>query len=264
MPPRAPLLLASDLDGTLIPPTGPDAAHMHAFLDLIASTQITLAYLTGRHLDLALDGVAECGLPQPRALACDVGTTLYWRTEQGAFEPDTAYRQRVADMDGVVPADAVVRALAGVPGLTLQEADKQSDFKVSFYVDDSAIDVGTNVGEHLKDVGNARLVFSHDPADGRGLLDVVPAGVGKQTALVHLAEVLETDLGDVIYAGDSGNDSDAILSGCRAVIVGNAPEGLKRDLRESAARSGRKSLVYFAAAGFVGGVLEGVRHFTGS
>ena len=72
-------LLASDLDGTLIP-LERDAQRLREVAELVdafeASEGLLLAYVTGRHLSLAQAGIEEIGLPSPDWFVCDVGTRL--------------------------------------------------------------------------------------------------------------------------------------------------------------------------------------------
>jgi HAD superfamily hydrolase (TIGR01484 family) len=255
-------LLASDLDGTLIPtrddPGGQAAIRVVA--DLRLREDLLLAYVTGRHLELARAGIAAHGLPVPDAIAADVGTTLYWRSSDG-YEPDTEYLRYVEGLDGVPRADAVSDVLEGVAGLRLQEGEKQGRFKTSYYFDgDFSISVLRHMQDRLSAVGRVRLVHSRDPVSGVGLLDVLPAEVGKETAVRFLASELGKDDGCVVFAGDSGNDRAAFLMGNRAVVVGNAADDLKAEIREAVAERGLDELVYFAEASFSAGVVEGLAH----
>lgn len=256
-------LLASDLDGTLIPPDDSPARleEVHRFRAAVASAGLRLAYVTGRHLSLALEGVRRFGLPRPDALACDVGTSVYWFRD-GAFAPDLEYRDAVASSPGVAGSHAVRGALADVDSLKLQEVEKQAEFKVSFYVEgDFTEELRLTVSALLDNVGRTRLVPSHDPVTGRGLLDVLPETVGKGTAVDHIVERLGVGTGETVYAGDSGNDRDALLSGMRAIVVGNAPQELIWDLQATAGSLGFAHRIYFARAKFAAGVTEGLRHF---
>ena len=84
-------LLASDLDGTLIP-LERDAQRLREVAELVnaveASDALSLAYVTGRHLSLAQEGIEEIGLPAPDWFVCDVGTSVYRRTN-GGYEADS-------------------------------------------------------------------------------------------------------------------------------------------------------------------------------
>ncbi|MEX2467108.1 MAG: HAD-IIB family hydrolase [Gemmatimonadota bacterium] len=259
-------MLASDLDGTLIPPTLDDArtAEIERFRKAVADRNLELAYVTGRDHDLAIRGIERCGLPTPDLLVCDVGTSVYVRPTHGpSFVPDEAYRVRMRDALGGANRDDVVSALGALRGLALQEARKQAEFKVSYYVDP----------EHAKglrvDVPGAlatfpvppKAIWSHDPHSGRVLLDLLPRGIAKHTALEHVRAQAGYGSDEIVYAGDSGNDFDAFLSGHPAILVANTPELLKQEVRTEAETAGIIERLYFAESPFAAGVLEGCRHF---
>lgn len=263
---RTPRMLASDLDGTLIPPTLHEARQdeIARFRGAWSDKAIELAYVTGRDRDLALRGIEHFDLPLPDLLVCDVGTSVWTRRgEHDGFEQDAAYRSRMLDALGGARREDIVSAMASLRGLELQEERKQAEFKVSYYVDPER-------STHLRsDVLGAlspftvppKAVWSHDPHSGRILLDLLPRGVAKHTALEHLRIQAGYDPDEIVYAGDSGNDFDAFLSGHPAIVVANAPEELKREVRAEAERAGILDKLYFARSPFAAGVLEGCRHF---
>lgn len=265
-------LLASDLDGTLIPPTAAleQLARIERFAAAVGTAHLHLAYVTGRHLELTLDGVQRFGLPIPEVLACDVGTTVYWLRD-GRWLPDQHYEANVGASPGTAGAGEVKAALGSFSSLHLQEEEKQAPFKVSYYVDLGDVAGGATsaasdellaaLAERLRSVAQVRLVFSRDPLDGRGLLDVLPEAVGKLTAVEHIARSMGVERADTVYAGDSGNDRDAFLSGLRSIVVANAHQALKEDVRRAVALAGVEELVYFATTSYSEGVLEGLRHF---
>jgi sucrose-6-phosphatase len=256
-------LLASDLDGTLIAPPGtPEGSKgVDTFRARVSATKLRLAYVTGRHLALTLAGVREAGLPRPEALACDVGTTLYW-DRGGEFVPDRDYEESIRVGDGVIPAREVRSILADLASLALQEPSRQAEFKVS-YVSERPLsrDLVAEIDERLAARGGARLVVSVDSETGEGLLDVLPEGVGKATAVTWLRERLDLAEPFIVYAGDSGNDLDALLLPSPGIVVANTPESLRAELRTEAERLGTTDRIYFAPSPFATGVVEGLRHF---
>lgn len=260
---KAPLL-ASDLDGTLIAPE-PSQRHIDAVSDFgerVRARGLTLMYVTGRHLQLALSGIDDAGLPRPDVVACDVGTSLYWPVKDG-FRLDEEYRAKTESIPGVMTAADIRYLLDREPGFRLQEPAKQADFKVSYYVDveqdrDSVVET---LERRLDSGRRTRLVWSRDATTGVGLLDVLPAAVGKETAVAFAARRLSRSREEVIFAGDSGNDRDAILAGWRAIVVGNARTDLKEELRSHARRRRLDERVYFAESEVAGGVIEGLGHF---
>ncbi len=72
-------LICTDLDRTLIP-NGPDpepAGVRRLFAGLVARSQITLAYVSGRHEGLVREAISTYRLPVPQWVIGDVGTTIY-------------------------------------------------------------------------------------------------------------------------------------------------------------------------------------------
>jgi HAD superfamily hydrolase (TIGR01484 family) len=265
MPPT-PRLLASDLDGTLIPPSLDDVRRtaIERFGAAISERAIELAYVTGRDRDLALRGIERFGLPMPDLLVCDVGTSVWVRHPGGnGFEQDTQYQVRMLEALGGARREDIVSAMAALVGLELQEPRRQAEFKVSYYVaPEHASRLRVEVPGTLASFPvPPKAVWSHDPHSGRVLLDLLPRGVAKHTALEHLRLERALASGEIVYAGDSGNDFDAFLSGHPAIVVASAPEDLKREVRVEAESARIFDKLYFARSPFAAGVLEGCRHF---
>lgn len=260
-----PRMLASDMDGTLIPPIGGAVPldDLRLFRDAVAHRRLELAYVTGRGHDLALRGIARFGLPEPQVLVCDVGTAVYRRSASGVYHADEAYRTRMVEALGGASGDDVVARLSGLEGLELQAPYKQGPFKVSYFVDEDLVEgLRRAVPERVASLPiPPNAVWSHDPHSGRLLLDVLPRGVAKHVALEHvrLQEGYRHD--DIVFAGDSGNDFDAFLSGHPAIVVANAPAALKDEVRAGAESARLVHRLYFADAPYAAGVLEGCRHF---
>lgn len=264
---HTPRMLASDLDGTLIPPNLDEARQdeIACFRNAWSRSTLQLAYVTGRDRDLALRGIERFALPLPDLLVCDVGTSVWRRRgECGGFEQDGAYRARMLDALGGARREDIVSAMASLRGLELQEERKQGEFKVSYYVDpERSTRLRSDVDGTLRPFPvPPKTVWSHDPHSGRILLDLLPRGIAKHTALEHLRIRGGYDAHEIVYAGDSGNDFDAFLSGHPAIVVANAPEELKREVRAEAERTGIADKLYFARSPFAAGVLEGCRYFS--
>lgn len=258
--------LASDLDGTLIPVSNDAAGRegIRRFRDACANQRaVTLVYVTGRHFALALDGISSWQLPEPQVLICDVGTSIYRRT-QGAWHLDEGYAASLEKRWSAASADSLGASLASLPGLTLQEAERQTRFKRSYYVDaaSAAERVTSRVEERLRQAGlDATLIYSVDHVRGVGLLDLLPPGTAKDTGLDFLCEAEGASREEVVYAGDSGNDLAVFAAGYRSIVVGNTPEAVKQQARKEAASRNIEALLYFAKGDAADGVLEGARHF---
>jgi sucrose-6F-phosphate phosphohydrolase len=260
------MLLASDLDGTLIPagPTNASADAIARFRRAVtAEHSLYLAYVTGRHLSLAIEGIEEAELPWPHVLVCDVGTTLL-RRDGRSWRADESYRALARRAFGDHRAADVAPLLEVFDELELQEGDRQSEFKCSFYFPSQcdAGDIDARVSARLDEAGiPARLVTSREQESRRGLLDVLPRGIAKDSAVSFLANELELGPDEVLFAGDSGNDVDALLAGWCAVLVGNAPEEIREHVRGEAERRGLTERIHLARAPCAAGVLEGCERF---
>lgn len=257
-------LVASDLDGTLIPPEDTEVRReeVRTFARRVSGRDdLVLAYVTGRHVDFATEGIRRWDLPEPDLLVCDVGTTLYRGTDHDAADPD--YRAAMREALGGTTADRLREVLRAEEGVELQEEEKQGEFKASAYLPAGAEGrrIRARVAERLRASGvRARAVASVDPLDGRGLLDLLPAGVSKGFAVRWLHDHAAVREERLVYAGDSGNDRDAMLAGYHVVVVANAPEALKRELRGEATVE-QLERIYFARARYAAGVTEGLRHW---
>lgn len=255
-------LLACDLDGTLIPTTE-DRSGIARFRHALGGWEgVALAYVTGRHRALAEEGIRDFALPGPRWLACDVGTTLY-RWEGGRPHLDEDFRAALLDRAGGWSAREIRERLTRVDGVVLQEAEKQGEFKASFLFDPRAEpalreDPAVTGGAHGTP---STLVWSLDPLTGQGLLDVLPPGAGKAHAVQVLQQRLGLTLEQVTYAGDSGNDRDALLRGGFGILMANAPGALVEEIRKEARLLGFADRIHVPGDPFADGVVEGIRYF---
>ena len=260
-------LLASDMDGTVIPlETGPERdAEISRFNHLIAENpQVALAYVSGRHLELGLEGVDQYGLPLPDIFVCDVGTTIYFRDDQQHWQRDEEYRAELKrSWHGHTGAD-IAAMLADLVVLTPQEDEKQKEFKQSYYLERSVDHEATlaTIHTHLAEQEVvANVIYSVDTLKDVGLIDVLPRIAAKDYALDYLWRKLGLAKERVVYAGDSGNDLLAFISGFNAIIVSNTAEPVKDAVRRQAHEKQIEKHVFFAPSRFVQGVMDGCGHF---
>ncbi|MFA9459326.1 HAD-IIB family hydrolase [Thiohalorhabdus methylotrophus] len=254
-------LLATDMDRTLVPNglQRPEAGALDRFRDWASAREPDhLAYVTGRHRALALEVVAEYRLPEPDWLICNVGTEIY---AAGAQQPLEEWEEL---LEKGFDAGAVRRWAEGVlPGARLQEPEKQSPLKVSFYLDEEpepgALQARLAAGLDAQEL-DARVVVSYDETEKRGLVDFLAPGSGKARALDYLRRHLNVPMDRTLFAGDSGNDADALLSGVCGVLVGNATDTVRDHLQEALA-SHQGARVLFARRPYTAGILEGMAHY---
>jgi sucrose-6F-phosphate phosphohydrolase len=257
-------LLGTDLDGTILPThTTQDLSGSVREFELFLREQdeLHVAYITGRHLELALEGLDQFSLPWPDTLVCDVGTSIY-HLRDGRWKLDDRYRAAMRSALGGSSARKVEEVLRPVAALRPQVEERQKEFKRSYTVSGDRSAVVEEVRRRTREAGLlVSLVASDDSTTGEGLLDVLPRGVAKHTALRFLSAQLALDRDHVAFAGDSGNDLEALLSGAWGILVGNAPQDLREELRRRAHEAGLGARIYFARAECAAGVLEGLRYF---
>jgi sucrose-6F-phosphate phosphohydrolase len=262
------LLLCTDLDRTLIPngdePESPGARAL--FARLVARDDVTLAYVSGRHLALIEEAIASWTLPAPDFAVADVGATIHVR-ERGEWRRARAWDDLIGrDWQGA-SGDRIHELLLDLPSLKRQPPERQSVHKLSYFHPGTARPEGllTAVRSRLVAAGfRSNVIWSVDVAAGTGLIDILPRGANKRRAVAYLAErgVFATD--EVVFAGDSGNDLDVLLSPFPAVLVANAEDEMRRRTRQAAPADS----IHFARGGrfgmngnYAAGILEGVAHF---
>ena len=257
-------ILATDLDGTLIPL--PDNADNSSALERIRnasdSRRIGLVFATGRHLESVLDAIPQHALPRPDWIVCDVGTSIY-RREPDRFSRFAPFESMLAEQTRGADRADVESLLADVDGLALQSAERQQRFKISYVCDGGDIErLAALIDQRLSD---AQLPFtclgSVDPFDGQGLLDILPAGASKAAALIWLATHADFTPNEVVFAGDSGNDLAALTCGFRAIVVANAAEGLAERVERHLLERGLSNRCFRSTLPATSGVLEGCIHF---
>ena len=262
-----PLLLCTDLDRTLIPngpqPESPTARER--FQRLVSCKEVTLAYVTGRHRALIEQAIEDYGLPLPNFSIADVGSTLYQIDSSGWKQWGQWDEQIAPDWRGLTH-DQLLTLLSSFPALKLQEQEKQNRHKLSFYVslDTDAQKLIEDMDLQLRQAGiKANLIWSIDELARIGLLDILPASANKLHAIHFLMQQQGFSHENTVFAGDSGNDLDVLLSDIPAVLVANADAEVK-----ILAETAHKDVLYLAHGDYLGmngnysaGILEGIAHF---
>ena len=133
----SPQILATDLDGTLIPLHGhpQNVTDLQELEQKLREQNRTLIFVTGRHLESIQDAISRHSLPNPEWIIADVGTSIYRRTGESDFEAVEEYQSHQAEMTETFPIDKLRHALEGIEALELQEEEKQGRFKLSYYTD---------------------------------------------------------------------------------------------------------------------------------
>jgi hypothetical protein len=266
------MLLCCDLDRTLLPNgVQPESSSARPLLRKLAQhPDLTLVYVSGRHKGLLQDAIEEFRIPVPDYAIGDVGTTIFTIADD-QWQPSEDWQQAIAvDWRGKTQMN-LAELFHDLVELTLQEAEKQNRFKLSYY---TAMDIDHqqlihSMQNRLREQGvDASLIWSIDEAKHCGLLDVLPKEATKSHAIYFLMDKLGVPESHTIFAGDSGNDLTALTSGLKAIVVRNAMEEIKLEAQQRVIAQGYPERLYFATGGFMGmngnyaaGVLEGVVHF---
>ena len=266
------VLLCSDLDRTILPNGAqPESPQARPLLRAIARhPELTLVYVSGRHLGLLQQAIADYDIPLPDYAIGDVGSTIY-EVKAGQWHPWTDWEDEIAfDWRGV-SHDELAELFADIEALKLQEPEKQNTHKLSYYtsVNIERQELFETMYSRLDEQGvGASLIWSVDEEAGAGLLDVLPKSATKLGAIRFLMRRKGFTEKNTVFAGDSGNDLPVLLSGLQSVLVKNAHQDVVDELRQKMDCSAIKDKFYFARGGVMGmngnysaGVLEGLVHF---
>ncbi len=234
-------LLATDLDGTFI---GDDEA-MSVLWDALEARDILVAFSTGRHLKSIEDFYAEKQLTRRADVCiCMVGTDTYYR-QDGEYRLDESWHQVIAEDWDKQTVEGILRE---IPEARMQDAQWQSPFKSSYYLEENVEQRLDELHKRLDDAGlRAKVVYS-----ASRFLDLLPIRSGKGEAVRYVAQHFGIPPENVITSGDTGNDLDMMRTelGFKGIAVGNSADELKQF---------KAPHVYHATASFAAGIHEGLK-----
>jgi sucrose-6F-phosphate phosphohydrolase len=267
-------LLCSDLDRTLIPngsePESPRARPV--FAHLAAHPKLRLAYVSGRDKTLVAEAIKQFDLPEPDFVIGDVGTTIY-HIVGGRWLFNEDWQDEIGKDWRRHDREAIISLLSDMQNddFRLQDVQKQGRFKISYFTppETDPQTLTDTIAETLDRQGIAtHLIWSRDDAHQCGLLDILPRRANKSSAIRFLMQAEHLDESSVVFAGDSGNDLDALTSGLQAILVRNAAADVRQTAVAQLSRQGMRDRLYSATGGWGGmngnyaaGVLEGLVHF---
>ena len=262
-------ILATDLDGTLIPLVGVphNQRALHVLNDAQKKRSLALTFVTGRHLESVRSAIQEHQLPLPDWIICDVGTSIFrcarGRGTEISCHPVPEYRNHLDGIAAQFPVANLRDRLSDVAGVRLQEPRKQSRFKLSYYTERSLLQTSVELIAQRLDQYQApySIVHSVDPFSGEGLIDLLPRNVSKAHALNWWCQRESVSAESLVYAGDSGNDLAALVAGYRSIVVGNADRELADTVTAAHRSAGWTGRLFLANEPGTSGVLEGCRHF---
>ncbi|MEN8135854.1 MAG: HAD-IIB family hydrolase [Thermodesulfobacteriota bacterium] len=262
------ILLCTDLDRTLLPngiqPESPAARPL--FKKLVAKPFVSLAYVSGRDFNLLQQAITDYNLPCPDFMIGDVGTTIYHRPD-GQWQKWWEWQDIICRDWQETTVTELTAQLSDFKELDLQEPEKQSRFKLSYYTapDTDFVSLQKKVLDRLTHgPAKVKLVASVDEVNRIGLFDVLPAAASKLQAVNFLIKKTGVIPGRTIYAGDSGNDLEVLTSIIKAILVANATS----EVRQQATDAAPANSLYLARGKFMqmngnyaAGLLEGIAHY---
>jgi len=242
MPSAVKLILATDIDGTFLFPTGTTGqADLYKVIK-DHSDEIILIFVTGRAFESILPLLDNPTLPTPDYVIADVGATVLKNDDQ-TFVPVMPLQRDIAHK---WPChEALLEKLNGIKDLHLQEVPQER--RCSFYYDNPK--VLPQAHKIARDLGLS-IIASADK-----YLDFLPKGVSKGSSLRKLLRHEGLPEEAVLVAGDTLNDLSLMQTGYRGCVVGNGEPALKK-------AAAQEKNVYQAAAVGPDGILEAV-HFHG-
>lgn len=266
------IYLCSDLDRTILPNgSQEESPQARSVLRRLAKhPEIALVYVTGRNKALIHDAIKDFDIPEPNYAIGDVGTTLYSVTD-GRWKMTASWSQHIGkDWKGLVAYD-LTGLLEDLDELQLQEPEKQNRHKLSYYANCMAdySRLVDKIRRRLQAKGiAASVIWSVDEPNNVGLIDILPEHASKPHAIKFLLKTQGISEQRAVFAGDSGNDLDALTSGLQAVLVKNAAQDVKNKALEILSHKQMTGRLYLARGDFFGmngnysaGVLEGLVHF---
>jgi len=266
------ILICTDLDRTLLP-NGSQVESSNArplFHELVNRPEVCLAYVSGRDKGLLLEAIAEYDLPTPNFAIADVGTTIY-AIKNNNWRIWAKWHDEIATDWGTYNQSSLSQLLSDLTELRLQEPTKQGKYKLSYYADEHIDTIKLfheiNARLHAHDI-KANLIWSIDETTHTGLLDILPQSANKLHAIHFLMKEQGFLPGQVVFAGDSGNDLEVLCSDLQAVLVANATTEVRQQALTLAKENGSESKLYIANGSMAGmngnyaaGILEGVAHY---
>ena len=252
-------LVAIDMDGTLLPTFAQKLSpRVLAAIHAAHNAGITIAVATGRRYAYTVPILHNLGLPTDMPLITSNGAVI--RTLSGDLIHSDYMQAAVASqLCGLLrPFGAVVFTFdrPGRGELVLEDLE-QTHGRISLWVEanrnaievikplEHAFDHGENpiqgmVTGHIHKMRAAEAALKASPlADACGcactvypardlaILDLLPLGVTKATALARLATRYAIDRKETMAIGDNWNDVDMMEWAAQAVVMGNAAVELR-------------------------------------
>ena len=237
------LLVALDVDGTILDINGRVSERMMASLARLRTYGVQIVISTGRGIQAALPVAYHVGLTDGWMICANGAITL-------RMDPAAPGGYEIADAVTFDPADAIAALTRAVPDGIVAVEVLGDGFKVSRpFPDGELIEAqrvvsleemsaqpvtrvvlrapGMDVGEFSTLVAGCGLHSVEYAIGWTAWLDVAPEGVTKASALQSLAARLGTGASRTIAVGDGTNDVEMLRWAGIGAAMGSAPESVK-------------------------------------
>ena len=237
------LLVALDVDGTILDIDGRVSERMMASLARLRAHGVRIVISTGRGIEAALPVAHHLGLTDGWMICANGAITL-------RMDPAAPGGYEVADSVVFDPTDVIATLSRAVPDGILAVEVLDGGFEVSRpFPDGELIEAqrvvsleemaaqpvtrvvlrapGMDVGEFSDLVAGCGLHSVEYAIGWTAWLDVAPEGVTKASALQALAARLGTDASRTIAVGDGTNDVEMLRWAGLGAAMGSAPESVK-------------------------------------
>lgn len=237
------LLVALDVDGTLVHVDGTCSPAVKGAVDAVVESGAHVVISTGRGWIAVRDVLVELGLHQGWAVASNGAMVL-------ELDPSFPSGMRVDAVHTFDPRQTLFRLREAVPGALLMVEDAECRRRTTgeFPPGEVAGDPEVVPFEALLDVPAARVTLRAphltpqelaDKVEASGLssvtysigwsawLDVAPAGISKASALEELRERLGVSPSSTVAVGDGENDHEMLRWAAWGVAMGQAAPATK-------------------------------------
>lgn len=234
------LALITDIDGTV----SGDAEGLAEFKKYIKKIRdkIFFVYATGRNMNDYIKIEKHDNLPYPDAVILNTGADIYLYKD-GVFEHNKLWNKIIDSYgwDNKKILELLIKIKEIIPQENIQK------YKISFYIKEGKEKLVKKTVKKVltENKIDANVIISHNV-----YLDVLPKNCDKGKAALYLIQKNGINKNDVIVAGDSENDLDLFFTFDKGIIVANALENLKKELRNKN--------FYFAKNSYAKGIIEGL------
>lgn len=176
-------------------------------------------------LMLTFDRVQTDGEDTRGALVCEHLDELTASIDRW-MRSNEPYIQQVDRLEDALHADAPIQAMLCGP------VERMAAAEARLLEDPRVLPVGASNDAHLRSDAAISLHRTIYPEKDICIVDILPAGCSKASALEHLTRRRGLSMNDVLAIGDNWNDVPMLRAAGQAVLMSNAPAELQQMARE--------------------------------